>query len=610
MPKCDFGGYATKFDLRCTDGRTIKNCAFTDQDGMTVPLVWQHQRDSLDNVLGHALLEKRDDGMYAYCYFNDTDSANIARKVVQHGDVKSLSIYANNLTQRGGDVVHGKIIEVSMVLAGANPGAKIENVYVEHSDGEGYSILEDEAVISSGDVIQHSDEIEETKQENQNGSEGETMEHKEDTKKENLEHEDSKISDKTVKEVFDSMTDEQKEVVYAMLGYALSEDEDDDKAEQSDNDDDSLKHDDTEGGNIVKKNVFEGADGTTGTLSHSEEVDIIKDGRKYGSLKEAALQHGITNIEYLFPEARNIQNEPTLIARDQAWVSKVWNGVSKSPFSRIRSTAANLTADEARARGYIKGKKKVEEQFTLLKRSTTPQTIYKKQALDRDDIIDITDFSVVVWVKAEMRMMLNEEIARAILVGDGRAASSDDKISEDHVRSIYHDDDMYAIHYTVDQSQATAMARSNAIVDDAHRARKEYRGSGNMTFFTDTDTLTDLLLTRDTEGRRIYATMSELASAMGVSEIVEVPVMANLTRSVTEGEGASAKTKTLQLLGIMVNLRDYTVGADKGGALSMFEDFDIDYNKEKYLLETRISGALKDPYTAVVLEKDVTAAAG
>lgn len=601
MPKCDFGGYATKVDLKCSDGRVIRKNSFAEQDGMEVPLVWQHQRNDIGNVLGHALLENREDGVYAYCTFNDTDNASIARSLVEHGDIKSLSIYANNLTQRGSDVVHGKIIEVSMVLAGANPGARIDNVCVEHADGEGYSIIDDEAVIQAGLEIEHGDAIKPSLSEIQNESKGEEMK---DESKKDLEHEDS-AKDKTVKEVFDSMNEEQKQVVYAMLGYALGEDDEDNEAEQSDDDDDSLEH--NEGGdNTVKKNVFEGADSTTNTLSHAEQAEIIGEARKTGSLKEAVLEHGITNIDILFPEARNIQNEPTLIARDQAWVSKVWNGVSKSPFSRIRSTAANLTADEARARGYIKGKKKVEEQFTLLKRSTTPQTIYKKQALDRDDIIDITDFNVVAWVKAEMRMMLNEEIARAILVSDGRPASSDDKISEDHVRSIYHDDDMYAIHWTVDQSQATPMARANAIVDDAHRARKDYKGRGSVTFFTDTDTLTDLLLTRDTEGRRVYATMAELASAMGVSEIVEVPVMADQTRKVTVGEGGSATEKTLKLIGIMVNLSDYVVGADKGGSLTMFDDFDIDYNKEKYLLETRLSGALKDPYTAVVLEKEVT----
>lgn len=603
--KYDFGGYATKANIRCTDGRTIKPDSFKHQDGTTVPLVFQHGRDSLENIIGNAVLENRPDGVYAYCTFNGTPNGQIAKSIVQHGDLNSLSIFANQLVQNGREVVHGKINEVSLVVAGANSGARIDNVIIEHSDGSGdYDLVPDEAIMYFDELLEHS----ESSIENQNGGEPEVSEEKK-TEEKQLEHEVSS-KDKTVKEIFDTLNDEQKEVVYAMLGYALSEDEDeDDEAEQSDDDDDSLEH--TEGGDqVVKKNIFEGADGTTMSLSHEDQAVIFKNASRSGSLKDTVLQHGITNIDILFPEAKNLNTTPFMIARDQEWVANVWNGTRKSPFARIRSTAANLTEDEARARGYIKGKKKVDEQFSLLKRTTTPQTIYKKQSFDQDDIIDITDFDVVAWVKAEMRMMLNEELARAVLVGDGRLNSSDDKISEDHIRSIYHDDDLYAIHYIVDQSQTTAMDRSNAIVDDAHRARKTYKGSGSMTFYTDTDTLTDLLLTRDKDGRRIYATMAELASAMGVKEIVEVPVMAGLTREVTEGEGTSAKTKTLKLLGIMVNLIDYVIGADKGGAVSMFDDFDIDYNKQKYLMETRVSGALQNPYSAVVLEADVTPSAG
>lgn len=608
--KCDFGGYATKANVRCTDGRTIKPNSFEHQDGVTVPLVWQHQRNSPDNILGKAILENRSDGVYAYCTFNDTDNANTAKNLVSHGDITSLSIYANHLIQKGGDVVHGNINEVSLVLTGANSEAKIDKVYIEHSDEDGYKTyeeVEDEAIIRMGQALTHSVEYEDNK--NQNG--GDDQMSKPDLKE--IKHEDSK-TEKTAKEVFNSFSDEQKDLVYAMIGYVLDTDEED-NAEHDDDHDDSIDHN-NEGGDTMHKNVFEGADKDKGTnvLSHEDQEAIIANARRCGSFREAlsdaVLEHGITNIDYLFPEAKNVDKMPFMITRDQEWVSKVWNGARKSPFSRIRSVAANLSMDEARARGYIKGKKKVEEQFTLLKRSTTPQTVYKKQALDRDDIIDITDFDVVAWLKVEMRTMLNEELARAILVGDGRAESSDDKISEDHIRSIYHDNDMYSIHYTVDQSQTTAMARSNAIVDDAHRARKGYMGSGSMTFFTDNDTLSNLLLTRDNEGRRMYNTMTELASAMGVKEIVEVPVMSDLTRSVTIGEGSTAQTKVLQLIGIMVNMNDYTVGADKGGNVSMFDDFDIDYNKEKYLIEARCSGALQNPYSAVVLEKDVTPAAG
>lgn len=595
--KYDFGGYATKNDLRCSDGRVIAQNAFAHQDGARVPLVWQHQRSGVENILGHAILENRADGVYAYCTFNDTENGLLAKSLVEHGDIDSLSIFANELAQTrnrvsGSQTVsHGMIREVSLVVAGANPGARIDQVCIEHADGS-MDELADEAVIYTGLQFEHGVERAESTPASK------ADDHSTPTEVEHAygnQNGGADTSEKTVEDVFNSMTDEQKEVVYAMIGYALENAESDGEAEQDAFDDDNhLEHKED-----TKMNVFEGTASGTQELTHAEQVEIFTDAKRLGSLKDAILEHGITNIDYLFPEARAVNATPEMIMRDQEWVAKVWNATRKSPFSRIKSTAANLTEAEARARGYIKGKKKVEEQFALLKRSTTPQTIYKKQALDRDDIIDITDFDVVAWLKAEMRLMLNEELARAILVGDGRAASSDDKINEQNIRPIYTDDEMYTIHYTVDQSQTDLTEKANAIIDAAHRARKDYKGSGAPTFYVDTDTLTTLLLARDKIGHRLYNTTAELASALRVKEIVEVPVMENLTRTV-QGEGNT--TKTLGLIGIIVNLTDYVVGADKGGAVSMFDDFDIDYNKEKYLIETRCSGALVRPYSAIVLE--------
>lgn len=594
----DCSGYATVNDVLCGDGRVIKQNAFIDNDGTTVPVVWNHQRNNPENVLGHALLENRSDGVYAYVKFNNTPNGDIAKQLVNDGDINSFSIYANNLVHKGRDVIHGAIKEVSLVVAGANPGAKIDSLAVEHSDNfDGNA--EEEAIITFDKEIslevEHADE-------NQNGSEKEVA------------TSDTNTSNKTIKDVFETLTDEQKDAVYAMIGYALedgAEEEDEEDVEQSDIDEedeeDSINHSDEGDGTTMKYNVFEGANAATqhvNELSHSDIVEIFNDAKKYGSLKDSILEHGITNIDILFPEAKAINSTPDMIMRDQEWVAKVWNATRKSPFSRIKSTSANLTADEARAKGYIKGKKKIEEQFTLLKRTTTPQTVYKKQALDRDDIIDITDFDVVAWLKAEMRLMLNEELARAILVGDGRSTASEDKINEQNIRPVYTDDDMYTIHYSVPGMNSTdETAKANAIIDAAHRARKDYKGSGSPTFYTDSDTLTTLLLAKDKVGRRLYNTVSELASALRVRDIIEVPVMENQTRSVAlEGN----KTETRKLIGLIVNLTDYVVGADRGGAVSMFDDFDIDYNKEKYLIETRCSGALATPYSAIALEYAVT----
>lgn len=589
----DFGGYATKANLLCSDGRVINRDAFVECDGQTVPLVWGHKRDDLTNILGHALLEKRDDGMYAYCSFNKSEMAQNAKMLVEHGDITALSIYANQLKHRGNEVVHGKIREVSLVSAGANPGATIDQLCIAHEDGY-MEEIEDEAFItvpwSCEPVLKHSDEGKpEEKPQNESKS-SEEIEHKEGTAVADKE--------KTIGEIFNTLTDEQKEAVYAIVGMALDEDDDAD-AEHEDSD--------NEEGTYMQHNAFEN-DTRDNSLSHEDQVAIFNDAKKYGSLKDSCLEHGITNLDILFPEAQAVRKAPDFIMRDQGWVADVFGGASKSPFSRIKSMSADLTPDEARAKGYIKGKKKADEQFALLKRTTTPQTIYKKQKLDRDDVIDIVDFDVVAWMKAEMRLMLNEEIARAMLVGDGRLSSSDDKINPLNIRPIYGDDSMYTIYQEVDQTQTNKTDKANAIIDAAHYARIDYKGSGSPTLYCTSKTLTDLLLARDTLGHRLYPTVAELASAMRVSKIVEVPVMENLSRSVTTGEGASAKTETFDLLGIIVNIKDYTLGADKGGAVSMFDDFDIDYNQMKYLIETRCSGALTLPYSAIVLESKRAAA--
>ena len=580
MEEFDFSGWATKANLKCSDGRTIMKDAFKDNDGKQVPLVWNHQHNDPDNVLGHALLENRNEGVYAYCKFNDSESGKTAKLLVQHGDVNALSIYANQLKQHMSNVTHGNIREVSLVLAGANPGASIDSIIMhgEESDEEG--------VIYTGETLSLS-----------HSSEDELAHANEENKEDKPMAEENKAGgEKTVADVFNTLTEEQKTVVYAMIGQALED------AGVSADEDEEINH--SEGGtDDMKTNVFDQTNETNeGVLSHDAMQTIINDGKRYGSLKESFLAHagdyGIDNIDYLFPEAQTLNKTPEFIQREMGWVQKVMNGTHHTPFSRIKSVFADITEDEARARGYMKGKLKKEEVFSLLKRTTTPTTIYKKQKLDRDDAIDITDFDVVAWLKSEMRMMLDEEIARAILIGDGRLASSDDKINEANIRPIYNDEELYTIQTTVTVgANATADEKAKAMIRAAIKARKDYRGSGTPTFFTTEDVLTDALLLEDTLGHRLYKNAGEVADAMRVKEIVTVPVM----------EGMKGKNGG-DLIGIIVNLTDYNVGADKGGAINMFDDFDIDYNQQKYLIETRCSGALTKPKSAIAIE--MTTAAG
>lgn len=567
----DFCGWATRNDLKCSDGRVIRKDAFKHNDGQKVPLVWNHQHNSQDEVLGHAILENREEGVYAYCSFNDSDSGKTAKILVQHGDIDALSIYANQLQQQGPNVMHGNIREVSLVLAGANPGAFIESVLKHDEESD------EECIIYTGENIDlaHADK---------------EPEKKEDEKVDNKEN-------KTIGEVFETLTEEQKTAVYAMLGQALKHGDEKEDPETNNNDEED---------NTMKHNLFD--DETKkdeNVLSHDAMETIIADGKRYGSLKESFLAHaqeyGIENIDYLFPEAKSLNTPPDFIKREMGWVQKVMSGTHHTPFSRIKSMFADITEDDARAKGYIKGKLKKEEVFSLLKRTTTPTTIYKKQKLDRDDVIDITDFDVVAWLKSEMRMMLDEEIARAILVGDGRLASSDDKINESNIRPIWKDEDLYNIKSTIEvDAAATADQKAKAFIRACIKSRKNYKGSGDPTLYTTEDVVTDCLLLEDMNGRVIYDTMEKLRTALRVKEIVTVPVMEGLTRTNDEGE-------TLNLMGIIVNLTDYNVGADKGGAINMFDDFDIDYNQQKYLIETRCSGALIKPFSAISLEMKVKA---
>ena len=572
----DFSGWATRNDLQCADGRVIRRDAFKDCDGIKVPLVWNHDHATATNVLGHALLENRKDGVYTYGWFNETEKGQIAKELVNHGDITQLSIYANKLKQVGHDVVHGAIREVSLVLAGANPGAKIEETMVHSEDSE----FGDEGVIYTGEPIQlyHSEEAAEETEE--------ALEHADSKPDEGEE----KMNEETVQDVVDSMTDKQRRVMYALIGMAADRKE-------------TEKKEDDEEETEVKHNVFETDEAQGNTLSHSEMQTIISDAKRYGSMKDSFMAHaaeyGIESIDMLFPEPKTMNNPPEFISREMSWVSKVMNGVHHTPFSRIKSVFADITEDDARARGYIKGNLKKDEVFTLLKRTTTPTTVYKKQKLDRDDVIDITDFDVIAWLKSEMRMMLDEELARAILIGDGRLSSSDDKINEGNIRPIVSDADLYTIKKKVTvKTSATDPEKAKAFIRMAVKSRKEYKGSGSPTLFTTEDWLTECLLLEDTTGRRLYADENALRSAMRVSSIVTVPVMEGV-----KGPGSG------DLMGIIVNLNDYNVGADKGGAVNMFDDFDIDYNQMKYLIETRCSGALIKPYSAIVLELDATASA-
>lgn len=620
--KPDFTGWATKTGIKCTDGRTIMENAFKDQDGQTVPLVWQHMHDDPDLVLGHAVLHNKKGGVWAECYFNNSPKANSAKGLVDNGDITSLSIYANQLKQNGGNVIHGVIRELSVVLAGANMGATIDNVILAH--GDSMDELEDEAIIYSDEAeqllfLEHSSDKEEDKTEEKS----EEIEHdglKEDLKAEETPMAEEKKApeandDRTVKDVWDSMTEEQQQVCYYMIGQALE-----DKGEEA-------EHSDDDGEELtMKANVFDQETvNTRNVLSHADQETIINRAKKLGSMKEAwdeakeeggvlahavynddgtEQEYGIANIDYLFPEYEELNTPPDKIRREDDWVNVVMGGVRKTPFARIKTTHANITMDEARAKGYIKGNEKKEEVFNLLKRTVDPQTVYKKQKFDRDDVIDITDFDVIAWTKAEMRDMLNEEIARAVLIGDGRDVEAEDKIKPDHIKPIWTDDDLYAVKVNVvvgADDEATAKNAIRAMIKN----RKQYKGSGNLTFFTSEDWLSEMLLIEDQIGHRLYKTVQELATTLRVNKIVTVPQFENLTRTV--GTGASAVTK--KLVGIAVDLKDYATGTNRRGQVEMFDDFDINFNQYKYLIETRLSGMLTKPYSAMILETGATGVA-
>ena len=606
----DFSGWATRNNIKCSDGRTILKDAFKQNDGQKVPLVWNHQHDDVNEVLGHALLENRAEGVYAYCKFNNTESGQTAKALVANGDVDKLSIYANKLKTHMNNVMHGCIREVSLVLAGANPGAYIDSVVVH---GEGADV-EEEGVIYTDEplVLSHSEGGEggnagesgsesegnsDNSAENQNGSQEEDPKANEPENVEEEEEEDDMENEgKSVQEVFDGMSEEQKEAVYAIVGQAVED------ASNGEYDDDDNENNEENGGEGMKHNVFD-TDNNDEVLQHSEVIaDAIKDAKKYGSMKESFIQHAainnITNIDKLFPEATELYKEPRMIEEDRSWVAKVMNGVKHTPFSRVKTTFGRMTEPQARAKGYIKGTKKADIQMAVLNRVTTPTTVYIKNEIDRDDVIDITDFDVVAWQKREMRKNLDRELALAMLLGDGRNVSDSDKINEQNIRPIVSDDDMYTIKYTITEnrdykqdgnSYSANDSFTKGIIRAAIRSRKQYKGSGRPTFFTTEDYVTDMLLIEDQNGRRIYESIATLATALRVDEIVTIPEM--------EAEAYA------DIVGIIVNLADYTCGADKGGSVNMFDDFDIDYNQMKYLMETRCSGALVVPYSAIVLKK-------
>lgn len=582
--ECEFSGYATRCDIRCADGRTIRKGAFKDCDGKIVPLVYNHDHNDVSNVLGHALLEAREDGMYAYMSCNNTPSGNDAREQVMHGDLKSLSIYANHIRQNGNDVIHGNIREVSLVLAGANPGAYIDTILV-HSDDD-----EEEAIIFCGEdglEIAHADSEPEKKEPEK---EPEKKETKEEPKM--ADNKEKTVGD-VLDDIKDKLTDDEWNVFMGVLGAVAEGTEAADDSEDNNDEGDSkeMAHNIFEDNNVIEhgdKDVY---------VSSEELSTIFDEAKRTGSLKDTFIAHGITDIDYLFPDAKNLDTPPQFIKREDGWVPVVMNGVHKTPFSRIKSTFANITGDEARARGYVKGQQKVSEVITLLKRVTGPTTVYKLQKFDRDDIIDITDFDVISWIKSEMRMMLDEEIARAILVGDGREPGTDYAISTEHIRPIWTDNDLYTVKVPVAVEQSDDLqTRAKKTIKEIIRARKFYKGSGNPVFFTTEDVLTEMLLIEDLNQRIIYDSIDKLATALRVSKIVTVPVMENLSREV------SGENRPLQ--GIIVNLNDYNVGADKGGQVNMFDDFDINYNKLEYLIETRCSGALIKPYSAMAIELD------
>ncbi len=632
----DISGWATMCNIKCSDGRVIRPNAFIDNDGEEVPMVYQHCHTDPENVLGHALLENRDKGVYCYCWFNENPKAQAAKNAVANGDIKQFSIYANQLVQRGSDVIHGSIREVSLVLTGANKGARIENLNFAHSDG---TTNEDdgEAFIYTQQqkIVCHSEEDSEEEEMSKNGqidvqavldsmneeqmavvkalyeqgqidmlnaikadeeNESDDEEVEDEDVEEEEEEDDAEIEDE--EESDEEVEDEDEEV----------EDEYDDDYDEEEEEDyeEAIAHSENGGNKPMKKNVFDGSMEEVSkneTLSHAEMEAIFADAKREGSLKQAVLAHtdeyGIEQIDWLFPDAKNLNTTPDIIHRDMGWVSVVMKGTRHTPFTRIKTMFADITEDEARARGYIKGNRKVNEVFTLLKRTTDPQTVYKKQKLDRDDVLDITDFDVVAWMKGEMRMMLDEEIARAILIGDGRQTSSDDHISESHIRSVFRDDDLYTVRKTLTAVQGEAKAKT--FIKTVRKAWKDYKGSGNAVAFVTEDWLSELLLLEDGIGHFLYPTKETAANVLGVREIITVPVMADsstVRTDVTSG-------KTFKPAAIILNLSDYNVGADKGGSVNMFEDFDIDYNQQKYLMETRVSGALIRPYSAIVIEEEV-----
>ena len=584
----DFGGWATRNNIKCSDGRTILKDAFKQNDGQKVPLVWNHQHNDPSEVLGHALLENRDEGVYAYCKFNNTESGQTAKSLVANGDVDKLSIYANRLKTHMNNVMHGCIREVSLVLAGANPGAFIDTVISHGEDAE----AEEEGTIYTDehiDIIEHSDD--------ENDKEGEAD--MEDENKKN----DEENNEKTIQEVFETLNEEQKNAVYAIVGQALQHSDDsEDDSEDDDSDDDSENNND-EGEEDMKHNVFDNDKNNDEVLQHSEILaSAIQDAKKYGSLKESVIEHAainnITDIGKLFPDATALNKEPIMIEKDQTWVGKIINTIKHTPFSRVKVTMGKMTEPQARAKGYIKGNKKTNIQMAALNRIVTPTTVYIKNEIDRDDVIDITDFDVVAWQKREMRKELDKELALAALLGDGRDISDNDKINEQNIIPIIKDVDTFTIKYTitegVDYKQANNSASNNdsftkGIIRAAIRSRKEYKGSGSPTFFTTEDYLTDMLLIEDQNGRRIYESLDQLALALRVKEIVTIPEM----------EQEAYK----DIVSVIVNMADYTMGADKGESVNMFDDFDIDYNQMKYLMETRCSGALTVPYSAIVLKK-------
>ena len=553
----DFDGWATVAGIKCSDGRVISHHAFEQNDGAVVPLVWQHGHDNVTNVLGHAQLEKKAEGVYAYGFFNGSQQAEHARELIEHGDVTAMSIFANNLKQDGNVVKHGNIVEVSLVLKGANPKATIENVTMAHSDGEGYS-----AIIKMGDGDVSHEDFE--------GSEESDSE------------DESSDEDKTIGEILSTLTEEQLEAVNYLIAAAI-DGESEDSEETNEETEEDMKH-----------NVFEGDKTPENTLSHAAFAELVETAKRNNTTLLDELKHadyGIENIGYLFPDAKSITDEPITLDRDQSWVSVVMNGTKHSPFARIKSVLADIRDDKARAKGYAKkAQKKTEEVIKLLTRTTTPTTIYKKQKLDRDDIVDITDFNVVSWLKSEMKGKLNEEIARAILIGDGRTITDPDRVDDEAIRPILKENDLYAIHKALE-----ANTTDETLVDDIVLASADLEGSGSPTLFIAKKRLVKMLLLKDKNGRRLYETEASLAGALGVSKIVTVPQFEGLEHEI--------KGVNHELLAIVVDLRDYTIGSNAGAELGMAESFDIDFNQYKYLMETRLSGSLTAPYSALTISR-------